>query len=87
MALQQSFSAITNLGTQATFPKAYVKVEKIIGNLSLLEIYLAIYSAKGETFIESKKHLFIPSAEGDNFVKQAYKHLKTLPEFSDAVDC
>jgi hypothetical protein len=87
MALQQSFSATTNLGTQVTFPKAYVKVEKIIGNLSLLEIYLAVYSAKGETFIESKKYLFIPSAEGYNFVKQAYLYLKSLPEFADVVDC
>ena len=24
---------------------------------------------------------------GDNPIKQAYEHLKTLPEFSDAVDC
>jgi hypothetical protein len=87
MALQQSFSATTNLGTQATFPKAYVRVEKIIGNLSLLEIYLAAYSAKGETFIESKKYLFIPGADGNNFIKQAYLHLKSLPEFADAVDC
>ena len=87
MALQQSFSAITNLGTQATFPSAYVKVEKIIGNLSLLEIHLAVYSAKGGILIESKKHLFIPSAENDNFIKQSYLHLKSLPEFSDATDC
>ena len=25
--------------------------------------------------------------EGDNPIKQAYKHLKTLPEFAGATDC
>jgi hypothetical protein len=24
---------------------------------------------------------------GDNPIKQAYQHLKTLPEFTDAIDC
>jgi hypothetical protein len=25
--------------------------------------------------------------EGDNPIKQAYEHLKTLPEFEGAIDC
>jgi hypothetical protein len=25
--------------------------------------------------------------DGDNPIKQAYEHLKTLPEFADATDC
>jgi hypothetical protein len=87
MALQQSLSATTNLNTQVIFPKAYVKVEKVTGNCTLLEISLAIYTAKNETLIENKKYLHIPDAEGGNFVKQSYEFLKTLPEFSDATDC
>lgn len=27
------------------------------------------------------------SLDGDNPIKQAYQHLKTLPEFADAQDC
>jgi hypothetical protein len=30
---------------------------------------------------------FAPDIEGPNFIAQAYAHLKTLPEFSGAVDC
>jgi hypothetical protein len=30
---------------------------------------------------------FTPDMNGPNFIKQAYLHLKTLPEFSNAEDC
>jgi len=30
---------------------------------------------------------FTPDMDGPNFIKQAYLHLKTLPEFADAEDC
>ena len=30
---------------------------------------------------------FVPALDGDNFIRQAYLHLKTLPEFANAVDC
>jgi hypothetical protein len=29
----------------------------------------------------------VPSLDGDNSIRQAYLHLKTLPEFANAVDC
>jgi hypothetical protein len=36
----------------------------------------------------SQSFEFTPSVEvaAENFIKQAYEHLKTLPEFADAVD-
>jgi len=30
---------------------------------------------------------FTPDMNGPNFIKQAYLHLKTLPEFAGAEDC
>lgn len=34
------------------------------------------------------KNIQIPAnLEGDNFIKQVYLHMKTLPEFADAIDC
>jgi hypothetical protein len=30
---------------------------------------------------------FTPDMDGPNFIKQAYLHLKALPEFAGAVDC
>lgn len=37
--------------------------------------------------IDTKSYLFTPSLDGDNFIKQGYFYLKTLPEYADAVDC
>jgi hypothetical protein len=34
-----------------------------------------------------KQFVFAPNLDGPNFIKQAYEHLKTLPEFDGAVDC
>lgn len=41
----------------------------------------------GEAPFALNSHEFKPTVEGDNFIAQAYEHLKTLPEFADAVDC
>jgi len=37
--------------------------------------------------IKSNRHSFAPNMQGENFIKQAYEHLKTLPDFANAVDC
>jgi hypothetical protein len=34
-----------------------------------------------------KTYIFTPNMDGGNIIKQAYEHLKTLPEFAGAVDC
>lgn len=67
---------------------AYVKVEKIIAT-----------NMHADAFVKSRKddangHVvrewsvsFVPDMDGPNCIRQAYLHLKTLPEFADAVDC
>ncbi len=35
----------------------------------------------------SQDHYFAPELDRENFIKQAYEHLKTLPEFEGAEDC
>ena len=37
--------------------------------------------------IKSDRHSFVPNMQGENFIKQSYEHLKTLPGFANAVDC
>lgn len=37
--------------------------------------------------IRTDSYLFVPDLNGLNFIRQAYLHLKTLPEFANAVDC
>lgn len=44
-------------------------------------------SLKTDKFIVFKDYDFVPSMSDSNFIKQAYLHLKTLPEFEGAVDC
>ena len=37
--------------------------------------------------VESKLKDTVYVLDGPNPIKQAYLHLKTLPEFADAIDC
>ncbi len=37
--------------------------------------------------VKFERHSFAPNMQGENFIKQAYVHLKTLPAFDGAVDC
>lgn len=62
----------------------YVKIEDISGNKNQL---ITFVSFNNKTITGSKRYAFVPDMNGDNFIKQAYLHLKTLPEFSDATDC
>jgi hypothetical protein len=50
--------------------------------------YLSSYKTSGsKRNLVSKTYNFQPDLGGANFLAQAYAHLKTLPEFSGAVDC
>jgi len=64
---------------------AYWKIENIAGNKNQMsiEIYANVDGKQIERIVSS----FTPSLDGSNFIKQAYEHLKTLPEFSGATDC
>jgi hypothetical protein len=64
---------------------AYWKIENIAGNKNQMniEIYANVDGKQIERFV----CVFTPSLDGNNFIKQAYEHLKTLPEFADAIDC
>jgi hypothetical protein len=67
---------------------AYVKVITVGGSKEVMTIALQYLkdSSIGE-LIQTKSFDFSPDLDGPNPIKQAYLHLKTLPEFSNAVDC
>lgn len=73
-------------GTQKITFSAVCKVTAIRGNKTELEFDV---SHTNDTNQFHRSYSFQPSvAEGStNFIKQAYLHLKTLPEFSGAEDC
>ena len=64
---------------------SYIKVSNVNGNKNNIEFIVSYLNDNVE--IGFKKFNFAPVLNGDNFIKQAYLHLKTLPEFADAVDC
>lgn len=74
---------------EPTFEKdlgeCYIKVDRLSGNKGEVVAFVTKTSADG-TLLENG-YGFIPDMEGPNFIKQAYDHLKTLPEFEGAVDC
>lgn len=66
---------------------AYCKVVHVAGDKSAIEYTVAVFeNEKSAASIYSNKYMFAPNLD-DNFIKQAYKHLKTLEEFSNAKDC
>lgn len=73
-------------GVQNVSFTAYVKVINITASKenALINVFF-----KGGDQQFSKTYNFVPSVADDapNFIKQAYLHLKTLPEFSGATDC
>jgi hypothetical protein len=67
---------------------AYLRVEDI----SIFDKTKLVFSIVGRKTSESQKinsnpHNCDYNINGENPIKQAYLHLKTLPEFADAVDC
>jgi len=72
-----------NLGNQDTTANCYIKVEAVSGGK---DNAVASVLFKSDTVSFTKTYEFVPNMNGSNFIKQAYEHLKTLPEFSSAED-
>lgn len=62
----------------------HIKVISVDGGKNGLTAKVTI-TADG--FSGYQQYSFVPKLEGQNFIAQAYEHLKTLPEFAGAIDC
>jgi hypothetical protein len=87
MALKKQITLKSNFGDDVTFNEAYIKVEVLIGDKSQLRIDVSVHKKQNEQVVDRKNYFFTPDLDGKNFIAQAYDHLKTLEEFSNAVDC
>lgn len=87
MALKKDFE-ITKRGFDGSLvaKDAYIKTESVGGTKFSVSAEISITSKDGE-LIEKKYCVFQPNMDGPNFIKQAYEHIKTLPEFEGAEDC
>lgn len=63
---------------------AYVKVERVTASKDSASVDVSFTEGEKKT---SSSYTFKPNLDGGNFIKQAYDHLKTLPEFASAQDC
>jgi hypothetical protein len=85
MALKKS--VITPQGFSAV--DAYYKV----GNVTIADKNRIVFNVEAAKSKEEKNIFSVLSfecayrLEGNNPIAQAYAHLKTLPEFADAIDC
>jgi hypothetical protein len=71
--------------TMVTVNDTYVKVENVQSDKLAARANVCFY--KNEKSFNAKTYEFYVNLDGSNFIKQAYEYLKTLPEFSGAVDC
>jgi hypothetical protein len=82
MALKQTFEhcgiAVNN---------GYLKVTEFSGDKTGVGFSLAFKASAATDAINYKQYNFVPNLDGQNFIAQAYTHLKTLPEFAGATDC
>jgi hypothetical protein len=82
----QSGTVTLNNGT--VYPTAYGQVTSTSVTKTGGTAHLIVYSDSSKvSSVEAKFIEFSYDINGDNPIKQAYQHLKTLPEFSDATDC
>jgi hypothetical protein len=75
---------INDFVIQAT---SYARVVKLTGDKSNIVFNVEFLTFENRNRIKNSEFAFIPNMNSENFIKQAYAHLKTLPEFANATDC
>lgn len=84
MALQKKVT----IAPEVDVDDVYLRVERAtIFNKEKLHIELTGRKNVNSEIIYSNAYQFNYDINGENPIKQAYLHLKTLPEFADAIDC
>lgn len=87
MAILCTLPLVNNFGESTVFTDAYVRVLRTSATKdSCVTTYAILKSAEGRK-LEERIVDFPLDLDGPNPIKQAYLHLKTLPEFADAIDC
>ena len=89
MALKKTFQAEDNFGKVVTLTDAYFRVSQVSGDKSLMHVSIEVLNSEKDRLLMQRSASFTPSVDSGaaNFIAQAYEHLKSLPEFADAVDC
>lgn len=88
MALQKSYK-LNVYGQTLNFDNAYFKITNLNGDKNNIYIQVSIFTDNTKNnFIDKHDYGFVPSVitGASNFIQQGYEYLKTLEEFTGAVD-
>lgn len=86
MALQKDFIKTSpDFSGQLIAKDVYFKVAAVSGNKESMQAIVT--GVCNDIVVFNESYSFVPDLFASNFIAQAYKHLKTLPEFAGAEDC
>lgn len=86
MALQKNYQTQDQFGNDVVLSNCYIKVSKVSGDKNTVSAYVDFIVNADDGSLLQRLYRFSPDMNGSNFIKQAYEHLKTLPEFAGAAD-
>lgn len=69
-----------------SIPNAYHRVWGVEVTKASIKFGVGVHVTADDPILDNSHHTCDYDLNGDNPIKQAYEHLKTLPEFSDAED-
>ena len=87
MALQKNIKLTDNFGIEVEIPNAYIKIESTNCSKQNSSYFVAIKKSNDGMIVNKLMNDFSYDLNGEHAIKQAYLHLKSLPEFVDATDC
>lgn len=90
MALQKTLKLTNNFGTETIIENAYIKVGEVVFSKKISLATVLFKKTKEDDIPVKVERYGFESIVGQNAkdaIAQGYEHLKTLPEFADAVDC
>ena len=85
--IQSGGSLISTGSTNQIEKVTYCKVNNVMGGKAVVMAKVQVIDEASGSEIAQREFVFAPDMDGPNFIKQAYEHMKTLPEFADAIDC
>lgn len=84
MALKKSITTIHGIN----IVDAYIRVDGLrLSSKSTIAFNACVYADSSKPMVDGRQVECAYNINGENPIAQAYAHLKTLPEFADAVDC
>jgi hypothetical protein len=87
MALSKTLTLTNNFGEESVFKNAHIRVIQVMGTKRSCNAIVHFSKSADGPLLQSKEYAFNVDLNGGNFIEQAYAHLKSLPEFADAIDC